>query len=173
MAPIVVVTGALLLVLMIVVFRIGMPRKTPWVLNAVRRFARGIGNPFQLRSAGTPGSYASVIRHRGRVSGRTYETPVAARLTEDGFVIATVYGPNTDWLKNVLADGCATIVHEGETLEVDRPELVPTDAVERYFGDKELRNLRRFSVTRCVRVRTAEALREGASPVAASNALSS
>jgi deazaflavin-dependent oxidoreductase (nitroreductase family) len=172
-APILIVVGVLLLVVVIVVivFMIGMRRKTPWVLNAVRRFARGMGNPYQMRSAGKPGSYASVIRHTGRVSGRAYETPVAARVTEDGFVIATVYGRNTDWLKNVLANGSAAIVHEGGTFEVDRPELVPTDAVETYFGDKELRNLRRYRVTRCVRVRNAEAPREGATLAAASTSL--
>jgi len=173
--PILVVVGALLLVVVIVVvvFLIGMRRKTPWVLNAVRRFARGIGNPFQMRSAGKPGSYASVIRHTGRVSGRAYETPVAARATEDGFVIATVYGPNTDWLKNVLVSGTATIVHEGRTFEVYRPELVPTDAVERYFGRKELRNLRRYRVTRSVQVRNAAAPREGATIAAVSTPLRS
>ena len=170
MTTILIAVGTLLLVVVIgmVAFTIGMRRKIPWVLNAVRWFARSIGNPYQMRSAGRPGSYASVIRHTGRVSGRTYETPVAARLTEDGFVIATVYGPNTDWLKNVLASGSATIVHEGRIFEVARPEVVPTDAVEKYFGDKELRNLRRYRVTRCVRVRTAVAPREGVSPVAAS-----
>ena len=164
MAPILVVVGALLLavVIVVVVFMIGMRRKTPWVLNAVRRFARGIGNPYQMRSAGKPGSYASVIRHTGRRSGMTYETPVAARPTEDGFVIATVYGPDTDWLKNVLSTGSATIVHEGATFEVNRPELVPTDAVERYFGGKELRNMRRYRVASCVRIRNAEAPRERA-----------
>ena len=175
MAPVFVVVGTLLflVVIVVVVFVIGMRRKTPWVLNAVRWFARSIGNPYQMRSAGRPGSYASVIRHSGRVSGKTYETPVAARLTEDGFVIATVYGPNTDWLKNVLASGSATIAHEGRIFEVARPEVVPTDAVEMYFGDKELRNLRRYRVTRCVRVRTAVAPREGVSPVAASDAYGS
>ena len=173
MAPILIVVGVMLLVVVIVlvVFMLGMRGKTPWVLNAVRRFARGIGNPYQMRSAGKPGSYASVIRHRGRVSARAYETPVAARVTEDGFVIAAVYGPNTDWLKNVLANGSATIVHEGETFEVDRPEVVPTAAVERYFGGKELRNLRRYRVTSCVRVRNAAVPREGATLAAAATSL--
>ena len=173
MAPILIMVGVLLLMvaIVVVVFMIGMRRKTPWVLHAVRRFARGIGNPYQMRSAGKPGSYASVIRHRGRVSGRAYETPVAARVTEDGFVIAAVYGPNTDWLKNVLANGSATIVNEGGTFEVDRPEVVPTDAVERYFGVKELRNLRRYRVTSCIRVRDVGIAREGATLAAASTSL--
>lgn len=78
---------------------------TPCVLNAVRRVNRAIFNPLQMKSAGTPGAYASVIRHHGRTSGRPYETPVGAVTTDDGFVIVLVYGSNTDWLKNCSPAG--------------------------------------------------------------------
>ena len=53
---------------------------------------------------------------------------------DDGFVIALPYGPNTDWLKNVLASGSATIVDEGNTYDVDRPEVVPMAEADRYFS---------------------------------------
>ena len=155
MGPLLIVVGALLLVLTIIliVFVLGMRAKTPWVLNAVRRFARGVGNPYQMRSAGTPGAMASVIRHRGRTSGRAYETPVAAEATEDGFVIAIVYGSRTDWLKNVLASGSATIVNEGHTYRVDHPEVIPIEAAASYFPVKAQLTLRRYRVDRCLRVR--------------------
>lgn len=136
-----------------IVFSIGMRMKTPWVLNGVRRFSRAVGNPLQMRKAGTQGAYASVIRHEGRRSGRSYSTPVAAEPTSDGFVIALVYGANTDWLKNVLASGSATIEHEGRVYPVDRPEIVPTEGVEDAFDPKELRTLRRYRVTDCLRLR--------------------
>ncbi len=153
--PMLMFTGVLLLgaVIVLIVFSIGMRRKTPWVLNGVRRFARAVGNPYQMRKAGTPGAYASVIRHTGRTSGKAYATPVAAEPTEDGFVIATVYGPNSDWLKNVLASGSATIVHEGCTYQVDHPEIVATEDSTVYFDPKELRDLRRYRVSQCLRVR--------------------
>jgi deazaflavin-dependent oxidoreductase (nitroreductase family) len=155
LTPMLTLVGVLLLgaVIILIVFSIGMRRKTPWVLSGVRRFARAVGNPYQMRKAGTPGAYASVIRHTGRTSGKAYATPVAAEPTEDGFVVATVYGPNTDWLKNVLASGSASIVHEGRTYEVDHPEIVSTEASSAYFDPKELRTLRRYRVTRCLRVR--------------------
>jgi deazaflavin-dependent oxidoreductase (nitroreductase family) len=110
-----IVVGILLLAVLAVgvTFALGMRAKTPWVLDRVRHFARAIGNPYQMRTAGTPGAMASVIEHRGRTSGRAHRTPVDAVPTEDGFVIATVYGARTDWLKNVLASGSATIVNEG------------------------------------------------------------
>jgi deazaflavin-dependent oxidoreductase (nitroreductase family) len=66
-----------------------------------------------------------VVRHVGRTTGRPFETPVQAVVTDDWFVIALPYGANTDWLKNVLATKSATIVREGTTYTVDRPEIVP------------------------------------------------
>ena len=161
---ILVVVGVVLLavVLVLTVFAIGMRRKTPWVLNGVRRFARDVGNPRIMKKAGTPGAYASVIMHEGRRSGRPYATPVAASAIDDGFVIATVYGTNTDWLKNVFAKGTATIVHEGGTYPVDHPELVPLDDVEDAFEPKELRTLHRYRVQTCVRLRMAPAAQPSA-----------
>jgi hypothetical protein len=55
----------------------------------------------------------SVIQQHGRVSGHLYETPVVAVATDDGFMIALVYGRHSDGLENVLASGSASIVHEG------------------------------------------------------------
>ena len=91
--------------------------------------------PLALKSAGTPGANASVIRHVGRTTA-AYETPVGAVAIDDGFVIALPYGPNTDWLKNVLASGSATIVDEGNTYDVDRPEVVPMAEADRYFSPR-------------------------------------
>jgi len=48
-----------------------------------------------------------VVVHRGRRSGRRYRTPVNVFPTADGYRIALTYGPETDWVRNVLAaDGC-------------------------------------------------------------------
>ena len=61
------------------------------VLGAVRRLARATKG-LQLRSAGSAGVYASVIRHAGRSSGMAQETPVRAVSDSGGFVIASPYG---------------------------------------------------------------------------------
>jgi deazaflavin-dependent oxidoreductase (nitroreductase family) len=128
-----------------VVFMVGMRTKSPPVLNAVRRAGRAM-RPLALKSGGTPGANASVVRHLGRKSGRPYETPVNAVATDDGFVIALPYGRNTDWLKNVLASGSATILDEGNTYEVERPEIVPLSVAEPLFPPKDQRTHRRFRV---------------------------
>jgi hypothetical protein len=73
--------------------------------------------------------------------------------TEDGFVIALPYGPGTDWVRNVMASGSATIVHEGATYRVDHPEVIPVVTGAPYMPAKEQRGLRRFAVDRCLRVR--------------------
>ena len=144
---------ALVLVAIGVVFFVGMRTGSPLVRNVVRRFNRAVGNPHQMKTAGTPGAYASVIRHVGRITGRSYETPMVPFATEDGFVVALPYGSGTDWLKNVMASGSATIVYEGNTYRVDQPELVPTAVAAPYMPDKEQRELRRFAVDQCLRVR--------------------
>jgi deazaflavin-dependent oxidoreductase (nitroreductase family) len=106
-----------------------------------------------MRSAGTPGAYASVIRHQGRRTGRTYQTPVWAVPTEDGFVIAIVYGTGTDWPKNVLASGAAAIVHDGATYPVDQPKIVPMERARAYFPATLQRTHRLVGVDGCLRVR--------------------
>ena len=150
--------GVLMLAVMAVaaVFMAGMRTKSPRVLAVVRRVNRAVWNPRTMETAGTPGAYASVIKHEGRTSGRAYETPVGAVATDDGFVIALPYGSQADWLKNVLASGSATIVDEGDTHRVDQPEIVATSAVESHFSEKDQRSHRMFGVDQFLTVRRTE-----------------
>ena len=138
------------------VFLLGMRAKSPWVLEPLIWLQRALINPRQLRSAGTPGAEVSVIRHRGRISGRPYETPVGAVASDDGFVIALPYGSRAQWLKNVVASGSATIVNEGQTYQVDQPEIIPMQAVEAEFTASDQRSHRWFGVDQCLRVRRVE-----------------
>jgi deazaflavin-dependent oxidoreductase (nitroreductase family) len=131
---------------------IGVRRKSPRVVGAVRRFARDVGNPRVLATAGRAGANASVLQHVGRRSGASYQTPVTAMRTADGFVIALPYGPNTDWLKNVTAAGSATLVHDGQTHRVDRPEVVPVAEASPDFPAGARRALRWLGVEECLRL---------------------
>ena len=141
----------LVAVTMLLVFTVGMRTKSPRVLNAIRKTNRAVFNPRQ-RDAGTPGAYASLIRHTGRTTGASYETPVVAAATEDGFVVALPYGSQADWLKNVLANGTATIVCEGLTHRLKEPEVVPIGSADRYFSPKDQRAHRLFGTRECLRV---------------------
>jgi hypothetical protein len=136
---------------------VAMRTKSPRMLGAVRRFNRTFTNRLQQSSAGKPGAYASVIRHQGRVSGRSYETPVVPFATDGGFLVSLPYGPGTDWAKNLLAHGSAVLVTEGRMYTVDRPEVIATDLVEDRFPPSKLRTHRLFGVEDCLRVRRVDA----------------
>ena len=122
------------------------------VQNALRLFTR-VMRPLALRSAGKQGSSTSVVRHVGRRSGRTYQTPVIAARRDDTFLIALPYGQRTEWLKNVLDKGSAAIVTNGHTYEVDQPEVIPMAEATVYFRPREQRMHRQFHVDSALQVR--------------------
>ena len=64
-----------------------------------------------------------VVVHTGRTSGRQYRTPVNLFRRGDRFVIALTYGPDADWVRNVLAEGGCTLETRGQTLPLSRPRL--------------------------------------------------
>jgi deazaflavin-dependent oxidoreductase (nitroreductase family) len=146
--------GALLtmVVALGIVFVVGLRTKSPAVRKAVRRVSRATRG-LAIDSAGTPGAYASLVRHVGRTSGRSYETPVRAVATDDGLVITLPYGSDTDWVKNVVAGGSATVVHEGQTFEVVNPEIVTGPEPGRWFPVKDQRTQHLFGVDEYLQLR--------------------
>ncbi len=64
-----------------------------------------------------------VVHHRGRRSGRWYGTPVNLFPVEGGFVIALFYGPQTDWVRNVVAAGGCEIETRGRRVRCEAPRL--------------------------------------------------
>lgn len=79
----------------------------------------------------TPG--LGVVVHRGRRSGKVYETPVNVFATADGYVLALTYGTGTDWVKNVLAAGGCELRTRGKVVQLTAPRL---------FHDEERRDIR-------------------------------
>ena len=136
-----------------VLFVLGMRAKSPLVQVPIIWLGKHQFNKIALRTAGTPETGTSIVRHRGRTSGRTFETPVGVMATDDGFLIALPYGRRSNWLRNVLADGGATLVHHGETVEVEAPEIVPMSSVETAFAPREQRMHRIFHVTDALHLR--------------------
>ncbi len=72
-----------------------------------------------------------VIRHVGRTSGQAYRTPVEAMPVDDGFIVMLVYGSRSDWVRNVLAAGAATVEIDGDAVDVVDPELIDLDEAYR------------------------------------------
>jgi len=131
-------------------FLLGMRMKIPFVVNGIRRMNRALINPRQMKTAGTPGAFAAVLRHVGRKSGKQYETPIGVSTTSDSLVVALPYGPDTDWMKNLMTAGSATIVYEGETIEVDEPRVVPVASMMHAFGPSDRRAFAAFGVSDCL-----------------------
>ncbi len=57
-----------------------------------------------------------------------YRTPVKLWRDRDGFVVACVYGADSDWVRNVIAAGGGELVHLGRQIAVERPELVQDES---------------------------------------------
>ena len=141
------------LIAFLVAFMVSMRLKYPPVVDGVRRFNRSVGNPRAMSTAGQPGAYASVIRHRGRTSGAAYETPIGPFATDIGFVIPLPYGASADWVKNVLAERSAVIVNEGHTYQLERPEILSSDVAMAEIPPKYQWSLRLFNVDEFLRIR--------------------
>jgi deazaflavin-dependent oxidoreductase (nitroreductase family) len=136
-----------------VAFVVGMRAKSRLLFAPLIGLQRRVLNPVQLRTAGRPGAYAGIVRHVGRRSGRTYETPVGILADGDGFLIALPYGSRTQWLQNVVAAGTGELVTEGRTVVVDRPQIIPARDVAAQFSITDQRMFRLFATTDCLRLR--------------------
>jgi deazaflavin-dependent oxidoreductase (nitroreductase family) len=147
---------ALAFIALAVAFVVGWRSKSGLVLGPIVWMSKKIMNPMQMRTAGTPGAYASIIRHRGRRSGAEYETPVGVVGDGDAFLVALPYGTRAQWLRNVLAAGSATLVHEGTTYGVDRPELIPMATVADRFSAGDQAGFRWLRVEDCLRLHNAD-----------------
>jgi deazaflavin-dependent oxidoreductase (nitroreductase family) len=65
-----------------------------------------------------------IVTHRGRRSGRVRRTPVNVFLTSGWYVVALTYGPDAEWVKNVLEAGGCELETRGRRLGVADPRLV-------------------------------------------------
>jgi deazaflavin-dependent oxidoreductase (nitroreductase family) len=93
------------------------------VPRAVAQFNRRVTNPV-ARSLTPWLPCLGTLEHVGRKSGRHYRTPLLVFKTQDGFVILIGYGPQTDWLKNVLAGGPTVLHKRGKALALASPRIV-------------------------------------------------
>jgi deazaflavin-dependent oxidoreductase (nitroreductase family) len=86
-----------------------------WLAHINKR----VFNPIEVRRAARP-----VLIHTGRSSGKTYRTPLDAHHLPDGYLFIPLYGPRTDWVKNVLAAHEARLLVDGHEIELTSPRLV-------------------------------------------------
>lgn len=87
------------------------PFTTRFVNPVTRRFARWL-----------PGF--GIIRYRGRRSGNVYRTPMNVFRRGDSYVFALTYGPDVQWVKNVLASGRAELEIRRHRVRLADPEVI-------------------------------------------------
>jgi deazaflavin-dependent oxidoreductase (nitroreductase family) len=96
--------------------------------DRLARFNKRLPNRVIGMIAGRRLSPVAFMVHRGRRSGRSYRTPVMPLPLADGYLISLLYGPQRDWVRNVLAAGGGTLIRGGRRVELAGPRLL--DAAE-------------------------------------------
>ena len=134
---------------------------TPRVARAIRRVLRlgtRLLNPLILSLAGSQHlPMFAVIHHRGRRSGRSYSTPLGARPTADGFVLAITFGKQADWFRNVQAAGGCVIRWKGVDYPLIEPEVVDWATARPAFYPLERVVMPIIGIEQFVRLRNAPA----------------
>jgi deazaflavin-dependent oxidoreductase (nitroreductase family) len=88
---------------------------------------QSLANRLLLKISGGRFRAYSVVRHVGRRSGREYRNPVSAYPLGDGFVIAVLYGPESQWVRNVRTGARFTVRTKGRDHPLERAELIAAD----------------------------------------------
>jgi deazaflavin-dependent oxidoreductase (nitroreductase family) len=86
---------------------------------------RSLSNRIFLMVSGKSFRAYSIVTHTGRRSGRRYRNPVSAYPLGDGFVIAVLYGSQSQWVRNVMATHRFTLRTKGRDYPLERPEFIP------------------------------------------------
>lgn len=101
-----------------------------FVRTVIRPMSRVL-NPTMRRLAGRRHPAIARLGHRGRRSGRTYVTPVSARLAGETFVVPLTFGDQSDWCRNVLHTGGCSIWFKGTDYRATHPRVVDRQTVDR------------------------------------------
>jgi deazaflavin-dependent oxidoreductase (nitroreductase family) len=99
-----------------------MPTAT--LADRLARFNRRLPNRVIGTIAGRRLSPVAFMVHQGRSSGRQYRTPVLPLPLADGFLVSLPYGPERDWVRNVLAAGRCGLLRGGRRFELADPRLL-------------------------------------------------
>ena len=94
----------------------------------LRGFNKRVTNRITGRFAGK--HIYAVVHHRGRKSGKPYQTPVVAMPFGDSFILPLPYGADVDWCRNLFAAGEFQMEWRGRRYTLRSPQLIePQDAL--------------------------------------------
>ena len=124
-------------------------------LQFLRPFTTHVFNRVSRLFAGwLPGF--GLLLYRGRKSGKAYRTPMNVFRRGDEYVFALTYGPEVQWVRNIVAAGECQLRTMGREVRLVEPRL---------YSDHTLRDmplvirpfLRFMRVTELLRMRIADA----------------
>ena len=122
--------------------------------NRMRYVAKRAINPLLGRSAGSAHSPFALVRHVGRKSGKTYETPLIAFPKDEHFIMALTYGPKVDWYRNLQASGKGTLLWHGKEYSIKEPEQMERNLALQSFTPLQRFLLRVFNNQYFISVRS-------------------
>lgn len=97
----------------------------PWLDRLQIKYMNPVVKPLARFLPGT-----SVIKHRGRKSGKPYETVVTTYRKGNVLSIALGHG-KADWVKNVLAAGEADVRLFRSELHLTNPRILPAGTADK------------------------------------------
>lgn len=123
--------------------------------HVLRPLLTHVVNPYGLRAAAGADSRYGVVRHVGRRSGITRETPIEPFFTSDSVLIPLAFGPEADWCRNTFAAGGCTLSFRGDTFALDDPRVVRSDVAEAQMSEERARACRQVGVEQYLSLRIA------------------
>ncbi|MGE0215812.1 nitroreductase family deazaflavin-dependent oxidoreductase [Mycolicibacterium sp.] len=103
----------------------GVPMLFPPLLERLQiKYINPLVRPLSRRMPGL-----GVIKHRGRTSGKEYETIVTPYRKGQLLAVGLAHG-KTNWVKNVLATGEADIQIGRKALHLVNPRILPAGTVD-------------------------------------------
>lgn len=91
--------------------------------RSLARFNLKVTNPILGKMAWWMPGFA-VLTHVGRRTGTEHRSPVNLFRRGDDYVFACTYGPDAQWVRNVLAAGRCSVRTRGHDVELIEPRLV-------------------------------------------------
>ncbi len=118
--------------------------------KALAKFNKVFTNRVMIRLSGRPPFGA--IRHTGRVSGSEHRIPINVFPAGDDFVFALTYGPDADWVKNVMHAGGVVLEYAGDDIPLVQPRMIPRSEAKSFMPVAVRIMLRLLRVDRFLRL---------------------
>jgi hypothetical protein len=116
----------------------------------VRRLVRFVGPVAKPVSGRRFFRLWALIHHTGRVSGRSFQTPIVVIRTPSGFIVPLPFG-SAQWPRNVVAAGAATLRWNGQDWHVREPVIVGPEGASA-FNRVERLGIRAFGISHFLRL---------------------